>query len=265
MTTSDLERRLSAVLHQHAEDAMNHTRTEEQLEALLVDAERAGRRRWLGWGATALVAAAAAIALVVWTPGLGSDQSETVVPAPEPTAEQVAEGFLEEYGGFDRVRAAAYLADSADTGDNGDWRLENRFFQAIGFRLLLDPCEEQPSSPDAALVLCAFDYHALGSDELGRGPFSDNSFDFTVQDGKIVAFNLSLTYHANGFSSQMWEPFAAWVSETHPEDGPVMYDDWPDASSQALNETSFGLWEQRTREYVAVEKDSSAAAVLSRT
>ena len=49
----------------------------------------------------------------------------------------------------------------------------------------------------------------------------------------------------------MGEPFADWLSTAHPEDATVMYvgsDRW-----QQLPESSIGLWERRTREYVAAE------------
>jgi hypothetical protein len=49
----------------------------------------------------------------------------------------------------------------------------------------------------------------------------------------------------------MWEPFAQWVAENHPDDVLVLYAD----SSQSLEmrtEESIPLWEQRIQEW-AVE------------
>ena len=47
----------------------------------------------------------------------------------------------------------------------------------------------------------------------------------------------------------MWEPFAGWVSTTHPKDAAVMYTD-ESHSNVRLTEESVRLWDARTREYV---------------
>jgi hypothetical protein len=98
--------------------------------------------------------------------------------------------------------------------------------------------------------VCPFDYHALRSDEIGRGPFSGSSFYVTVLNGEIVSASMQLEYASNGFSEQMWEPFAKWVSETYPEDAAVMYADWPSQSLQRMTGESIRLWERHTRGYV---------------
>lgn len=261
MNTSDLERRLAVVLQQHAEDAMNSTRTEEKLENLLTESERRRRRR-LGWAAGAVAAAAAVVALIAWAVGPGTNQSEEVVSARVPPAKQVATAFLDAYAGFDRATAASYLADGAALSiwENSlgleVWRQGNRWFEAIGFRLVPDKCDTQGRQGSETQVRCTFHYHALGSDELGRGPFSDNTFDFTVRDGKIIAADMELGFETNGFSTQMWEPFAAWVSEAYPKDAAVMYDDWPGQSLESLTTRSIRLWGQHTRDYVQAEKTS---------
>ena len=74
MSTSELERRLGEVLQRHAEDAMNSTNTEEELERLQDDIGRSARRRRRAWIAGGLVAVAAAAALIVWRPDLGIGQ-----------------------------------------------------------------------------------------------------------------------------------------------------------------------------------------------
>lgn len=265
MTTSDLERRLTAALHQHAENAMSHTRTEEQLQTLLVDAEHEVARRHRRWGTRALVAAAAAAAvvLVVWTSGLDLDRTKAVAPPASST--EVAAAFLDAYGSFDRDRAASYLAPDAyvsiwrDERGFDVWRAGNRWMEAVRYLLLVDSCDRMSSTLSGTTnVVCTFDYHALGSDELGRGPFANSQFNITVLDGKITAVEQQLDFESNGFSAQMWEPFATWVSEAHPRDAATMYADWPSTSDMALNGPSIRLWAQRVQEYVSVEQGGSA-------
>jgi hypothetical protein len=258
VTTSELERRLTAVLKQHAEDAMNSTRTEEQLEILVADAEQDRRRRRRNWAAAGLTAAAATVGLVLWASNLGAE-TDTADPALQPSAEKVATSFLEAYASFDRDEAASYLADDAfldiwqGPDDVDAWRDGNRWFEAVGFKMLNESCTEQGTSAAGTRVVCLYDFHAIRSDELGRGPFSGSVFTFTVQDGEIVVADQGLEFLDNGFSAQMWEPFAAWVARTHPEDAAVMYADWPSQQLESLTPRSIELWEKQTKNYVAAQ------------
>jgi hypothetical protein len=112
---------------------------------------------------------------------------------------------------------------------------------------MLNSCEETGSSASGTLVRCTFDFHAIRSDEIGRGPYRGSFFDLTVRDGKIV--RASKTWETEEFSPQMWEPFATWVSTAHPEDAAVMYQDETYGGAR-LTEESIRLWERRSREYV---------------
>lgn len=258
MTTSDLERRLTALLQQHAEDAMNTTKTEERLQRLLDETEKDTRRRRRRWTGGALVAAAAAGAIIVWVSGVGDDPETGTTPeVATATAEDeaVATAFLDAYRAWDRERAASYVADPAfvEALDRG-WM---RWSEAVGFTLLVDSCEEGGSSATVTRVQCAFDYHALGSDELGLGPFSDNVFSISIRDGEIVTANEELEFMSNGFSEQMWEPFGAWVSRAYPEDAAIMYADWPGTSLEAHSPRSIELWRQHTRDYVEAQQSSN--------
>lgn len=253
MTTSDVERRLAAALQHHAEDAMNDTDTEDRLETLLVDAERHTRRRRRAWATGALAAAAATAAVVAWAPDLAGETTdsgaEVLAAENAEEAEQVATRFLLAYASFDRSGAAGYLAD--DVPGLADWRPENRWFEAAGFRMLLDPCRTQDDAPQGGtLVACPYEYDSLGSDELGRGPFTGSRFTAVVQDGKIVSAQLGVEYANNGFSSKMWEPFAAWVAEAHPKQAADMYAFWPNTSLEARTPRSIRLWRQNVQEYV---------------
>jgi hypothetical protein len=219
---------------------------------------RSARNKKIG----ALVVAAAigvvAIVLILRThPGL-----DTTTPAngstavnPVGAAEEVATSFLGAYGAFNAEQATTYLADDADlTGFIGSGYSEGpeglprfiSFLEAEGYEQTITSCEGSPVGPDISVV-CAFDFHAIRSDEVGRGPFTGSTFTFTVRDGQI--FRASQYWEIAKFSPQMWEPFAHWVSTTYPKDAAVMYQDGTYAN-YSLTQRSIRLWEQRTREYV---------------
>ena len=75
MTTSDIERRLTALLHQHAEEAMNQTDTTAELNTFhtRVDQDTRGRHR-RGLVMTAAAASAAVVGVgALW---LGVQQTD---------------------------------------------------------------------------------------------------------------------------------------------------------------------------------------------
>ncbi|MGZ8745112.1 MAG: hypothetical protein ACXWXO_19530 [Nocardioides sp.] len=256
MSTSELERRLGELLQRHAEDAMDDTNTEEELGRLLDDTGRSRRRRRRTWIAGGLVVVAAATALVAWRPDLGSDKAEPKPADQEQQAEQTATSFVEAYADFDPDRAATYLADDAaltiweDELGNDHWRRGNRVMQALGAQILLDECDARWSAGPATYVSCVFDLHSLGSEQLGRGPYPDNTFSITVNDGKIVDASMTLTSQTNGFSEEMWGDFAQWVTRTHPADAAVMYYQYPKLDFASETARSLALWRQHVKEYV---------------
>ena len=182
MSTSELERRLGELLQRHAEDAMNGTNTEEELERLQDDTGRSARRRRRAWVAGGLVAVAAATVVVVWRPDVGNHQAAPDPAAQEQRAEQTATAFVEAFAAFDPDRAATYLADGpslaiwTDELGNDHWRRGNRLMQAFGTQILLDECKALWSAGPATYVSCVFDLHSLGSEQLGRGPYPDDTF-----------------------------------------------------------------------------------------
>jgi hypothetical protein len=257
MTTSEIERLLTATLQAHAEDAMNHTETQTQLETLHRESTRRHRRR-AAWTAGGLVAAAAAVAaLVWWQTNPDAADLEPAPPAHVPTqAEEAATGFVEAWGEFDRPRAASYVADGASLHVGPDpvtpdsWRVQNRWEQVTGFTMQLDPCSETFGQGDTIEVTCAFSLHQLGSEQLGRGPYDFNFFLVTVENGKVVDVIEGISYDGSGFDDEMVSPFWKWMDNEHPEDAKVMaaYED--PASTEAEIDASLQLWEQRTQGYV---------------
>jgi NAD(P)-dependent dehydrogenase (short-subunit alcohol dehydrogenase family) len=172
-----------------------------------------------------------------------------------PKAEEVATDFLQAYGALDAEQAITYLADDADVSQmissvgasEGTFRLLVSLLEAEGYKQTLSPCEELIGSASGTYVRCMFDFHAIRSDEIGRGPFSGSYFDLTVRGGKVV--RASQTWAIDEFSPQMWEPFANWVSKAHRKDAAVMYEN-DTHSGIRLTEESIRLWERHTRGYV---------------
>jgi hypothetical protein len=263
MTRSDLERRVTEVLQHRAEDAMSRTDTEGQLDPLLARAKRDTRRRRQVWVAGA-AAAAVTVAVVMWGPNLGFGPPEPVAPAPvEPAttpAEELALTFLDAFESYDVERAESYL------GKDAKRKLllaeELPFDEATGFELLVDSCEEQARSPSGTEVRCDYDYHAMHSRELGRGPFSGSWFDFTVLDGEIVDASQPRQFEVNGFNMQTWEPFRQWVSQAYPEDARIMYVESGNRSL-GMSTGQLELWSQHLREYVGVVKAAGPASSSS--
>ena len=91
------------------------------------------------------------------------------------------------------------------------------FLKAFGWKQTITSCEAlEAALPTDTTVVCAFDWQGLRSDELDRGPFSDSEFVITVRGSEIV--EASWYWNIQKFHVQMWDPFAAWVSKTYPED-----------------------------------------------
>jgi len=176
------------------------------------------------------------------------------------TPQEVATGFVEAYGALDTDQAIAYLAGDADIsglltsvgaegmeGTPQELPLQISWLDASGYTQLLDSCRETGSSASGTVVRCTFDFQNLRSDEVGLGPWSGSYFDLTVRDGQII--RASEYWETAGFSGQMWEPFARWVSRAYPKDAAVMYQD-ESHSGVRLTAASIRLWERHTRGYV---------------
>jgi len=230
---------------------------------------------------TAGVVGIAVFVAAVWIVTTAGSFDRTTTPADKPTvnpadtAEEVALGFLDAYAAYDAQKAMTYVADDADLRSLLDvsqqfstnaeaLSLRLSLLQAVGDELTVTSCEAAPFGSDTSVV-CGFVFHALGSDQIGRGPFSGSSFVFTVRDGAIV--RAGAARNTEKFDRQMWVPFAEWVSSTYPKDAAVMYLTYPkDAAVMSLEGTlearfsleSIRLWERHTREYVDEVKQGTA-------
>jgi hypothetical protein len=210
-------------------------------------------------GAFALAAAIGAVAVVVILASLdGQGTTDRRVGTDvEPTAREVATGFIDAYGALDVNRTMAFLSDDADYSQLISWvggrggpreqfRLLFSLLEAQGYAQTLDSCEEVGVSGTVTNLHCTYDFQSLGSDEIGRGPYGGSSFDLIVRDGEIV--HVSGYQEIERFSPEMWEPFAEWVSTTHPADAAVMYTDETQSLERVTGE-SIRLWRRYTREY----------------
>lgn len=170
-------------------------------------------------------------------------------------AENIATQFVEAYVAHDADKATSYLAADVDlskfTRDLGLGPYV-RMDVATGFKRLFDSCVATSAAPTGISVRCPYDFHGIRSEEIGLGPYSGSWWDIAIEDGQIVSVSDEIVFMENGFSDQMWEPFARWIGSTHPEDGAVMYVNWPSILSAQYTDESIALWEERSSEYVAV-------------
>jgi hypothetical protein len=259
MTTSDLERRLTGLLQARAEEAMERTNTQEELSSLLASRRRNAWKRGRSWTAGGLVVATATAAVAVWMTRGDGDRAEPV-PAGVDTV-QLASKFLEAVYSHDADRTAPFLSPDVQISHPGalgtvpvsEWHDELAWQQAIGASLVDHVCRVGETSSSTSEAICTYSLHGLGSDQLRRGPYAGNTLDMTIRDGLIVAFEDEWDYMDNGFSAEMWEPFAAWVAREHPSDLRVMYTD-ADQNLPRLGPRSSRRWERRVSEWVVTQR-----------
>jgi hypothetical protein len=221
-------------------------------------------------GAFAVVAAIVVAALAVIMATRPGEKGTTTGGQPSTSPAdpvEVAIGFVEAYGALDADRATAFLSDDADisglisslgasgmAGTPQELSLQISWLNASGYVQLLDSCRETGGFAFPAVVRCTFDFQNLRSDEVGLGPWSGSYFDLTVRDGQII--RASEYWETAGFSGQMWEPFARWVSRAYPVDAAVMYQDESHGGVR-LTPESIRLWERHTRGYVKHVKQNA--------
>ncbi len=217
-----------------------------------------GRHRW----PIIAVAAATVVAIAVGALMLADrDDSAPPVPAdtvapdaPEVTAadEEIARGFVDAYAANDADQAGTYLTDTAIAsmwGSTEEFRGEIAWNEATGFKIMINDCEPHASATEAGVtVRCGFDFHMLGSDALGNGPYGDNYWDLTIRDGEIVAA-VRDTPTSNGWNDEAWNAVQLWIKAEHPDDVLVLYTD-NSQGARRFTEDALQAWEQRTQEYV---------------
>ena len=245
MSTREIELELADVLHRHAEDAMVNTDTRSEYERFdeRVAGELPRRRRRLVAGA--LVASAATVAAAVWAVDLGSSPGPGPAQPERTIAERVADEFFAAVAAGDTDLAASYV----DRGEVrwSEWESHMRLNDAWHVEYLPQPCEEMSTSAASTLVVCAFDYHAQGSDELGFGPFGMNALSLRISDQQVVHAEASYNADNNG-QAELFKAIGAWVRENHPGDWKFME---TAGQTPPVSDRWYRLWERRIDEYVA--------------
>jgi hypothetical protein len=241
------------------------------LERILRRRDRKRRNQRIAAGVVAISVFVGA----VWIVTSAGSLDRTQRPANEPStvtdaAEDVVRGFLAAYGEFDADAAMTYVADDADLrwlifppapANERGLSLLLAFNEAVGYQQMIRSCQAVPFGSGTS-VLCEFDFNAIGSEELGRAPFT-GEFLFTVREGEIVRAAWRVT---NPSWPQMFQRFAEWVSVTYPRDFNAMFtepDNIPASIKRLrldvrLTQESIRLWRLRTREYVQSVQQGTA-------
>jgi hypothetical protein len=208
---------------------------------------------------TLVAAAAAAIVLAVAAAvGLANHHAQHLQPAHHSPASiapavRTANEFVHAFASGDVPRARALLSPRAPTTgdlDGDDWPAVSRYFQAAEGRLIFTrPCRVLTRTGAGTTARCAYRYQLLGSSQLGLGPYDGSYFEVVTKAGRVTLAFMHFEYH-NGFSSQVWSPFASWMNRTHPLDARQMYPDWPLDSQWGYTDRALQLWSRRTHDYV---------------
>ncbi len=116
--------------------------------------------------------------------------------------------------------------------------------------MMINNCEPHAATTEAGVTLrCGFDFHLLGSDALGNGPYGDNYWDLTIRDGEIVAAVSEIRPHRtverrdverrSNSGSRPNIPTTSWSCTPTDSQG-----------ARRFTEDALQAWEQRTQEYV---------------
>ena len=172
--TREVERELTAVLHRHAEDAMNRTNTPveyRKLQSSVADQARTDRRRWVAGGLAAAVAAAV-VGVAVWSSDpVGDRSSPPIAQAPDSTKTAdlaAAEGFAAAFAAHDAAAVASYLTPGEEPwlGWRAGWKRDSVW----GVEYLMQPCTKRYNISDSTVFTCPYAMHLLGSREIRRRP-----------------------------------------------------------------------------------------------
>ncbi|MFP5253605.1 MAG: hypothetical protein ACLGH4_07400 [Actinomycetes bacterium] len=250
MSSLDVERRLTQVLHRHAEDAMSQTDTQQELREFLSrgdpEPSRAlGRNRFTA-AVAAGVAATAAAAAVFWTADLAAERADpapVVEPAPDPA--QVADEYTAAYAAYDTAKVLSMADPDADLGG---LRLSQERDEAFGFRLFMEPCRAGSVLGYGTQVACPFSLHVMHSEEVGSGPFENATFNVMVtEDGKVLDSNPDWNFELNGMTEH-WEKVTDWVWAQHPDQQEFLALDEPEVPAAEWDRW-LELWERYLQEY----------------
>lgn len=266
---SELERRVADVLHHHAEIAMSSTNTGTEYAAFTSNIESSVRHRRVAWGIGAVAAAAAiVIALVLGgIPGLSSNKAETQLPARDRTPVQIARDFVDALAAYDAAKAAqdAGVSEGELYIWPGDPSLPEglAWAKAARFKILPKECVDDGPSGSMTMVTCRFDWHFLGSDDLGQVSRA-GSFSVRVRGGRIEGASTSMDWSTFGLRRDahgdlpMWRPFVSWLEREHPDDVAAMIAKGVCCSAEhespIYTDESRALWNKYVDEWVVSQQ-----------
>jgi hypothetical protein len=236
---------------------MEGTRTKETLSSPVNDPPPGtGRGRFVL--VAGVLAVAAAVAVTAWITAwiVRGDPEPSGQPPDGSHAEAVAVGFMEAAHAYNLDHAVSLVAEDAqlnDAVDIADWRDGLAWDEALRFTLADLSCREGKTTSAGTAVRCSYAFHALGSDELGRGPYGGGVADLVVRDGKVTSLEEEWPFLTNGFSEEMWEPFEAWVTQQDPEAAQVLYHG-PSEPTADERSTELQTWRDKIAEYLAAQR-----------
>jgi hypothetical protein len=254
MSTQHVERDLVALLHRHAEEAMNDTDTQTELQTFRDTVEGhenpSRTRRRVAIAAAAAVAAAAATAVALWGPG-PAEQPEPAPPVPgqDRVADpETAEAFAAAFADLDADRMADLMADGVQPWDT--WRATLRRDVAWDVERLMQPCRRTAEATEGIVWTCPYEMHLRGSEEVGRGPFGDNALEVVVKDGEVTFADYTQLPDFNGTTAHLAK-VDRWIAENHPEDFAFLRMDQADRKTvdMGFSEAEWSRWTQLSQRY----------------
>ena len=256
MSTRNVERELTTLLHRHAEDAMDSTDTQTEQNRFydVLDAEPSTNRRSVA--VVGAVAATGVVAALVWS--LGGGDTSGLPPTGQPSSNDIVQQEREAELFADRVVAAYAAGDvravaSMSTAGAQSWadlRRKTDRDRAWSVEYLMQPCEATSSYSNGITVECAADMHLLHSEEVGAGPFERSGiFTIMVQAGAVANGDVSYEVKASGMGDHIDDAFT-WVEENYPEDAEFLLGDEIKVPASEWDRWTL-LWQQYSAAYAA--------------
>lgn len=245
---------------------MNDTDTQTELQTFRDtvaghERRRSTRRRVGAIAAAAALGAAAVTAVALWGPDPATKpEPAPVVPSNDRAADgATAEAFAAAYADLDADRMADLMADEVQLWDG--WRSSLRRDIAWDTEILMRPCRRTAEATEGPVYTCPYAMHMRGSEEVGRGPFRDNSLEVVVRDGQVTFADFTRLVDFNGISAHLAK-VDLWIAENHPEDAAFLSIDSAYGDGEVeLSEAEWPRWtrlsQRYTDEYVADVRSGS--------
>jgi hypothetical protein len=159
---------------------------------------------------------------------------------------EAARALMDAWVTGDGAAAAALFAADGTWEDVPAERLPelHDWLSAVGAAYMSDGCRVRPAMAD---VECTYTVENDVTRVLGTGPIA-NRFVVEVAEGAI----LSVNDMPNEELDELWQTFADWVAENHPDDVEQMF--VAGSTTARLEPASIELWRSHVEEFVAAER-----------